>query len=303
MNSNRWCSEQQMLRTIWHKQQRSHRKSLRCSAFYPATPDFRCIFCRACEWMTPSCTTAPRSWASARKGSHRLLYEADMLQRYRMNRNQQITMKLPSKITSLVHKISHLNVIVHRQVTNGMSVFPSLVAEFFQDFLKITSVFVEKFRQNRAVFKTRVHSLTIERDHSMTGVTNQQKFRWQVIGSALDCHQILRFCLEEVFDETLFANQRNWVGKVGCKELQKVAGTFDFIEIFERHEQSDGPRKVLVWQSDHHEFTAWPDVKVVVRHFELKLWINYGKFKKIVKDVKVCILTPFVSLGGIKSSK
>lgn len=178
------------------------------------------------------------------------------------------------ELTFLVDQVSHLNVIVHGQVTDGMCIFPTLVAELFQDFFKITSVLVEKFRENRAIFEARVHPLTIERDYSVTGVPNQQNFRRQMIGAALDGHQMLRLSLEEVFDEPFFAYQRNRVGEIGCEKVQEVAGTLDFIKVLERHEESDCPRKVLVRQGNHHELSARPDVEVVVGHFELKLTIK-----------------------------
>lgn len=91
-----------------------------------------------------------------------------------------------------------------------------------------------------------------------------------MIRLALHGDQILRLDLEEVFDQTLFANQWNRVGEKGFEEFKEFFRTFDVAEVLEWHEQCDGPSAVLVGEGDHHELSARPNVEIVVRHFELK---------------------------------
>lgn len=52
------------------------------------------------------------------------------------------------KLTPLVDQISHLDVIVHREVGDGVRVLPSHVAVLGQDLFQVASVFVEKLGEN-----------------------------------------------------------------------------------------------------------------------------------------------------------
>lgn len=74
--------------------------------------------------------------------------------------------------TEILFKIPYFNVIVHSQVTNRMSIFPTRLAKFCQCGCKIVIIFVEYLTQQRTIFESCIHSLAEKWDHCVTGVAH-----------------------------------------------------------------------------------------------------------------------------------
>lgn len=104
----------------------------------------------------------------------------------------------------------------------------------------------------------------------MSGITDQKNLRGDVVRLTLDGNQMLRFNLEEIFDQPLFPYQWNGVGKESVEEREQILVGLDVAEVLERHEKRHRPSAILVGQRDHHKLATWPNVEKIVRHLELK---------------------------------
>lgn len=181
-----------------------------------------------------------------------------------------LELHLKFSLTSFVNQVPHFNVIIHGKVRDCMGIFPTSFAEFTQNFIQVASVFVEELRQNRAILETSVHSLSIEGYNCMASIANEKNLRRNVIRIAFDRYQMLRLDFKEVFDQSLFSDQWNCISKENTEETQKILGSLKLSKVLEWHEKRNCPCFVLVGKCNHHKFTTWPDVKIVVWHFKLK---------------------------------
>lgn len=65
----------------------------------------------------------------------------------------------------------YLDIIVHGQVTNRLSIFPSFIAEFLQSHVEMIMVAIKYVAENGTILESGIHSLTVEGNHSMSSVT------------------------------------------------------------------------------------------------------------------------------------
>src|SRR4030095_5503480 len=160
--------------------------------------------------------------------------------------------------------IAHLNEITDRQIGERVGIFFSALEIFGKCAFAIIGKFIQAFVENDAIFECGVHSLPIKWNDGMGRIAEQANPVTVIPRRATNCDKRASWVVLEIFEQR--RHQGNGVRKFFIEEAPDIVirlccgettGSFEFPK------KRAGERAIRVWQRNHHEAFARPNMERV----------------------------------------